>query len=248
MNKLFISLSTIIAVFFIPGLASADLGPKPSMRFELVSGETFSIDSGQQIECDDSSCKDGKPLEEVGPQRFSCTKDSCFSSAYGYAPYHKLVLVIDGKKIESNIFKTKKFDSTYTVSISGNNLSVDGVSGEKVLVQQNYLSKTAVALFITLALECVMLFLAIAVYKLPWRILISFFIANISSVSVFWFLAIWFNISALLIVVIGEILIVFYEAMIYWLLLKKSYNYGKMVILSFALNLVSSIATMFIRI
>src|SRR4030067_2750863 len=245
MKKALISLSFITAVLFMPGLANADLGPKPSMNFKVVSDKTFSIDNGEQIECQDASCKESKALEQLGPQHFSCTKDSCSSLAYSYAPYHKLVLEIDGKKMESNVFKTKGFGSTYTVYISGNDLLVDAASETKSLGIINLLSETVLAIWITLAIELVLLLLAIVVFKLPWKILIPLLIANITSVSVFWLLTGWVNLASLAVVIFVEVAIVFYEALIYWLFLKKKYNYGKMVVLSFALNLISYFATIF---
>lgn len=248
MKKVLIVLSMIFAVVFVPGLARADIGPKPSMSFKFVSDKTFSIDSGEQIECRDSSCKDGKPLKQQGPQHFSCTKESCSSLAYGYAPYHKLTLDIDGKKMESNVFATKDSGSTYTVYLSGDKLSVDATPENKTLLFKNLLSETAVALAVTLTIELILLLLAVAIFKLPWKILAPFLIANITSVPVLWFLAGWFNLTSLPFVIVGEIIIVFYEALIYWLFLKDKYSYGKMLALSFALNLFSFIATIFIGI
>ena len=64
---------TLGAVLAAAAPASADIGPKPSMtfRFEYQSPRT-AITSGQQIECKQSDCTDGVPLEEIGPQRFWC--------------------------------------------------------------------------------------------------------------------------------------------------------------------------------
>lgn len=248
MKKILISFIFIVAVLFVPELVKADLGPKPTMKFKFVSDNEFKITEGQQIECEDSECKNSNPLTEAGPQGFSCETNSCSSMAYGYSPYHKLSLKINGKKMESNIFETKGSNPTYTVYISGDSLSVGSLPANKDVVVKNLLSETATALLITLGIELIILILAIAIFKFPWKILIPFLIANVTSVPALWFFTGWFSLTTLSFVLAGEIIIVFYEALIYWLFLRKEYVYGKMFALSFALNLISFIATMFIKI
>jgi hypothetical protein len=70
----------------------ADAGPKPGMHFTLTfEGDPVAIVQVQLIECEDEMCADGQPLEELGPQRITCTEQECSSVAYGYAPYHNRV-------------------------------------------------------------------------------------------------------------------------------------------------------------
>ena len=123
----------IILLFFAASFlplytASADTGPKPGMSFEFtqeVSGQPVTITSGVLLECEQSDCSDGKPLEQAGPQRFSCDTTSCSAMAYGFSTYHRLEIQFsDGKTRQSNIFKTAGFNSTYTVTIRQDDLLV----------------------------------------------------------------------------------------------------------------------------
>lgn len=116
---------------FLPGqVVLADTGPKPTMDFQFqqeMTGEPpLTITSGILYECDQPDCSDAVPLEEAGPQRFTCEVNSCRATAYGFAPYHKLELEFsDGKTRQSNIFETAGFDSKYMVTIRPDDLSVE---------------------------------------------------------------------------------------------------------------------------
>ena len=115
-------LSPVRAVF-------ADTGPKPTMDFEFqqaMTGEPpVTILSGILYECDQADCSDAAPLEEAGPQRFTCEINSCHALAYGFAPYHRLEIEFsDGKIRRSDIFETAGFNSQYLVTIRPNDLLV----------------------------------------------------------------------------------------------------------------------------
>jgi hypothetical protein len=107
----------------------ADTGPKPTMDFTFqqeLSGGQVTIISGILYECDQSDCRDAAPLEEAGPQRFTCQGTSCYAMAYGFSPYHRLEIEFsDGQTRQSNIFETAGFDSRYTVTIRPDDLLVE---------------------------------------------------------------------------------------------------------------------------
>src|SRR5437867_4905211 len=108
--------------FLMPShIVLADTGPKPTMEFTFkqeLSGETATITSGILYECEQPDCSDAAPLQQLGPQRFSCDGLSCSALAYGFSQYHKLEIQFsDGKTRQSNIFKTAGFDSKYTVTM-----------------------------------------------------------------------------------------------------------------------------------
>jgi hypothetical protein len=112
----------------------ADIGPKPTMDFEFhyESGTPLAIVEGSQLECDDASCSDGEPLLEGGPQRFTCSQDDCHSLAYGYAPYHRLVIRFsDGLTRESNVFTKDHFEALYRVTVRQNDLVVEEIGGSR---------------------------------------------------------------------------------------------------------------------
>ena len=108
---------------------SADTGPKPSMDFTFkqdIPGTPVTITSGILYECDQADCQDAKPLEELGPQRFSCQATSCSAMAYGFSTWHRLEIQFsDGKTRQSNIFETSQFQATYQVTIRPDDLLVE---------------------------------------------------------------------------------------------------------------------------
>lgn len=127
--KIFIFCLTLLALLHAPGVL-ADTGPKPTMDFQFsqqMTGEPpVMITSGILYECDQSDCSDAAPLEEVGPQRFTCDVNSCRATAYGFAPYHRIEIEFsDGKTRQSDVFRTAGFDSKYTVTIRPEDLLVE---------------------------------------------------------------------------------------------------------------------------
>ncbi|NWG75995.1 MAG: hypothetical protein HXY24_15570 [Rubrivivax sp.] len=94
---------------------------KFTFEFEI---EAVSIVEGQLLECQDETCSDAAPLEERGPQRFTCTESECSSIAYGYAPYHRLVITFADRTRESNVFEKSGFAARYVVTVSEDALLV----------------------------------------------------------------------------------------------------------------------------
>jgi hypothetical protein len=128
-TKLFLSL--LFLQLLLPARAVlADTGPKPTMDFEFkqeMPGEQVTITSGILYECEQSDCSDAAPLEELGPQRFTCEANSCYAMAYGFSPYHRLEIQFsDGQTRQSNIFETAMFNATYTVTVRPEDLLVEG--------------------------------------------------------------------------------------------------------------------------
>jgi hypothetical protein len=106
----------------------ADAGPHPSMQFIFISrvkpGPT--ILSGQLLECQDEACVQSEPLPQLGPQRFECQANSCYSSGYSYTPYHRLVIEFsDGVTRRSNTFTKRAFAANYLVTIHEESLVVE---------------------------------------------------------------------------------------------------------------------------
>ena len=127
-SKLLI-LSFCLLVFMPLQAVRADTGPKPQMEFQFrqeVSGERLTITSGILYECDQPDCSDAAPLEELGPQRFTCEVDLCRATAYGFAPYHRIEITFsDGQMRQSNVFETAGFDSLYAVTVHPDELLVE---------------------------------------------------------------------------------------------------------------------------
>jgi len=118
-----------LLIFLSAQTVRADTGPKPTMDFAFkqdASGEPPTITSGILYECEQSDCSDATPLQQVGPQRFTCEANSCHALAYGFAPYHQIEIAFsDGKTLQSNIFQTAGFESSYSVTIRPGDLLVE---------------------------------------------------------------------------------------------------------------------------
>ena len=129
--KKIILLLFCLTIFLPTRLVAADTGPKPSMEFmfsQQSTAEPLTIVSGILYECEQSDCSDAAPLEELGPQGFRCTENSCDAVAYGFAPYHRIEIEFsDGRTRQSNIFETAGFDSRYIVTIQPDDLLVDAL-------------------------------------------------------------------------------------------------------------------------
>ena len=115
----------ILQTFWLPPVARADTGPKPTMDFEFIGSGELMIVSGILYECDQSDCIDAAPLEELGPQGLRCDATSCRALGYGFAPYHILEIEFsDGVTRRSNIFETAGFASKYTVTVQPDDLLI----------------------------------------------------------------------------------------------------------------------------
>jgi len=111
-----------------PKNVRADAGPHPSMQFIFTSRviPAPAILSGRLIECQDEACVQAGSLPELGPQRFECQVSACSSSAYSYAPYHRLQIIFsDGVTRQSNTFTKRAFAANYLVTIQQGSLEVE---------------------------------------------------------------------------------------------------------------------------
>ena len=98
-----------IFAFFCFCPAWADVSPKPEMEFSFIyeTATKPAIDPlhSEQIQCEDNQCLSAKPLGSYGLQKLRCTENTCFSIAYDYEPFQKLVIAFaDGSKRESQVF------------------------------------------------------------------------------------------------------------------------------------------------
>ena len=127
--------ATAMAFFFIILLslmnpistARADISPKPNMSFEFIyeTDEPLTIISGIQLQCQDPDCLDASPLDEDERQLLTCTATKCGSYAFGYSPFHRLVITFsDGVTRESNTFGKNYFEANYKVTVRSDNLEV----------------------------------------------------------------------------------------------------------------------------
>jgi hypothetical protein len=172
----------IAALLLVPAsTAWADVGPKPSMSFTFqFDGDPIAIVEGQLLECDDEECTSPEPLEELGPQKFSCTETECSSIAYGYADYHKLVITFADGERESNVFTKKAMAARYRVTVSEDGLEVQEV--------RNPIGRLCCpSFFVTLVLETLVAVGYLRAYGLPQAALGWVPLASVLTLPVVWF-------------------------------------------------------------
>lgn len=264
---LFFLLAASSVGFFWPLAVRADLGPKPSMDFEFVyATETaLTIVDGQQIVCEQSDCGDGVPLEQAGPQGFSCGENSCSSLAYSYGGnYSRLVITFsDGKTRTSNIFYNESFAPTFTVTVADDALTVadstspvvkfidDLTTGDASFTYpNNVFFQAGVALIITLIVEILCsLGIAYFVFKklksTVKKLLLVVLIMNCVSVPALW--AILYALSsASVMLLIAEIGVLLLETLILYAFLKPNLSFISAFVASAVLNMASFAAGLLI--
>jgi hypothetical protein len=126
---------TFVSLMIFFGSVGADMGPKPTIIFDLVyeTTEPLEVVEIELFLCEDVDCKDGHLLEkDLGPQNIDCPETGrCESMAYGYAEHQRLMITFsDGVIRESNIFEKKHFDATYKVIVQEDALLVESTGGK----------------------------------------------------------------------------------------------------------------------
>jgi hypothetical protein len=195
---LWAALAACLFLAFSP-TALADVGPKPEMRFYFVFEEDspLIVAEGDLIECDDAACSSGKPLEQVGPQDFTCSETECRSMAYGYAPYHRLVIAFsDGSQRESNVFEKKAFSADYKVVVREGDLQVDEIN-----LQQTF----ACPSLLTLGVEFFIALAFLSINRMPKRWLLWVLVGNIVTLPVVWLLLPMTGLPAILVMLVSEL-------------------------------------------
>jgi len=142
-------------------------------------GDPIAIVEGQLLECEDKECASAEPLEEVGPQGFSCSETECSSIAYGYADYHKLVITFADGERESNVFTKKAMAARYQVTVSEDGLEVQEV--------RNPIGRLCCpSIFVTLVLETLVAVGYLRAFGLPQAALGWVPLASILTLPVVW--------------------------------------------------------------
>ncbi|MBI5066430.1 hypothetical protein HZA97_09430 [Candidatus Woesearchaeota archaeon] len=238
MKNKFITLPLLLLTILIYSFpVYADIGPKPSMSFNLIyeTSQEINLIDGEQYQCSDKDCADIKPLGEFGPQRLRCSQSSCHSLAYGYSPYQKLVLNFSDKNRESNVFNTNSFNSNFNVKVTESQLIIEDVTP---LLSRGETPYFLNALILTVVLELLTALIYLSRAKISKKVLASVFVANIISLPIVWFV---FPIlqNPFLILVLSEIFAVVFEMYFIHVLNKRSITLKQSFKLSLIMNLVS---------
>ena len=236
MKKLFL----LLLVLCPATLAWADVSPKPEMEFSFiyntVQQPAINPVFSEQIQCQDNQCTESKPLGRYGMQKLYCTPSGCFSVAYEYTDFQKLIIAFeDGSKRESNIFPAAhKLRARYNVYVQEDSLTVEPSNVTPDLGA--WARRDALfSLVIILLLEL----LAAAAYLIytqkSFTILYSVAVANVFTTLISWVLLAWYASDS-------AFLWVFYvlaEAFIVRLMNLKKISLKESFMLSIAVNVTS---------
>jgi hypothetical protein len=223
--------------------AHADVGPKPTADFEFeYQIAPVDIVEGQLIECEDEACVEGKPLEELGPQRFECEERSCSSMAYGYADYLKLVITFTDRQRESNVFTKGAFAATFKVVVLESSLQVEEVR-KGIGVGGCCCSGLAA----TVALEVVVAMAYVSVFHLPKAVLGWVPLGSVLTLPVVWFVFPQLPLAAGWAVGLAEGFAVLAEAGLVYLATRRRIGLKHAAALSLAMNGVSFLLGLLLR-
>ena len=236
MKKLLLPLLLLLPL----GAAWGDVSPKPEMEFSFIYNTPTKplIDPAhsEQIQCSDNQCLESKPLGHYGLQKLYCNSGSCFSVAYEYTDFQKLIIAFsDGTKRESNIFPAAhKLRARYNVYVEKDKLTVEPSDVTPNLAGWAR-TDALFSLVIILLLELVAAFAYLMYTQKSFTILWSVAVANILTTAVSWILLAWYASDT-------AFLWIFYvlaEALIIRLMNLKKISLKDSLILSVAMNVTS---------
>ena len=243
--KLDRSLFLLAAVVAMLPLATAraDAGPKPTANFEFeYQVAPVDIVEGQLIECEDETCDTGRPLEELGPQRFECAERSCSSMAYGYADYLKLVITFTDRQRESNVFTKEAYAAAFKVIVLESSLQV-----EEVRKGIGVGSCCCSGLATTIALEMAVAIAYVGIFHLPKVVLGWVPLASLLTLPVVWFVFPQLRLAAGWTVGLSEGFAVLVEAGLVYLATRGRIGLKHAAALSLAMNGVSFLLGLLLR-
>lgn len=186
---------TLLTCLIIP--AWADVSPKPEMEFSFIY-ETQNkplIDPAhsEQIQCKDNQCLESKPLGHYGIQKLYCSAGKCFSVAYEYTDFQKLIIAFtDGSMRESNIFVApRKLRARFNVYVYDDALAVEPTD-----LIPDASAWTRLDAWVSLLIILILELLAAAAYaiytKKSFRILYSVAVANLVTTAISWLYLAWY--------------------------------------------------------
>lgn len=232
-------LSVIVLAFCIVPLW-AGISPKPEMDFTLIyqieRTPAVKPDTSEQIQCQDNQCIESDPLGEYGIQKLYCRPDGCFSIAYQYEPFQRLVLDFsDGVTRRSNVFRTPaKLRNSFAVYVRDTDLLV-----EPSPKPQNFNALLRADAWASLVIILVMEILAALAYLIytgkSFRVLYAVVLANLISMPLSWQVLGWLVPAPWFIWLFCFI----FEAAFIWLLNRSQLTAREAGVLSLAMNVTS---------
>ena len=176
-----------LLIISLLSFATADLSPKPSMEFDILynTSGNISLEGGKQLQCKSPSCRNATRLKDYGPQGFRCSDDKCSSLAYVYSKFNKLKLNFSDRTRESNVFTTDNQDAKFEVIVGESDLRVKEVTP---LTAKESFQTFSTTVFLTFLIEIPVAAVFLTIVGFSKRVLGLVSVANITSLTLFWFL------------------------------------------------------------
>ena len=182
----------------------ADVSPKPEMEFNFIcnTAQKPAIDPlhSEQIQCSDNQCIESKPLGVYGLQKLYCQPTGCFSIAYKYDNFQKLIITFaDGTTRESNVFAAPDtLRARFNVHVNEDDLTVTPTTLKAD--SRAWARRDAwVSLILVLVIELVAAMAYLSYRRKSFTILYSVGVANLLTTAASWMvLALYVKETALL--------------------------------------------------
>ncbi len=248
-------------ILLLVSSASADLGPKPTVHFDVTYNGQPPQDglfSAKMLACQD---KDTPPSRDIIPQLNISQYDSqedcywmpaefawggqCTSSTckFTYFPPNEFKLAIYLESQDQVFISEKATRNDYNSNYKANLLPGGSIHLEDVtpFSQSSGLKRIKTfffALFITLVFELLTALVFVSISKDSKRLLIPVFIASIITLPIVWFVFPLLKILPL-VIILAESFAVVFEAYFIYYFSRKTFSLKKSFLLSFIMNAVS---------
>ncbi len=226
---------TILLLALLLPLASADIGPKGTVQFNLIyeTSEPVTLTDSRLIGYEDEHCI--SEIEFRSFERFECAQKECRSSIFP-KQYYRLILDFSDRERQSNVFNITNYGTEFDVRVTDSELIVEDATPISVAI---FYAMPDFALLFTLniILELIISLIFIAVLNKSMKVIAAVIIANLISFPVLWQLLA----SGAEFLLLFEALIVLFEGLFIYYFMKKVIPIYQSLTLSLILNICSFI-------
>ncbi len=236
MKRSHIVLAILLLALLLP-LASADIGPKGTVQFNLIYeiSEPVTIIDSRLIKYEDERCLNETELRRF--ERFGCAQKECRARTFP-GGYNRIIINFSDRERQSNAFNISKYRAVFDVHVTDSELIV-----EETTVVFYTLSGFALFFILNILIELIISLIYIAVMDKPMKVIAAIVIANSISFPALWQLlasGAEFSLGAEFLLLL-EALIVLFEGLVIYYFMKKVIPIYQLLILSIVMNICSFI-------
>lgn len=231
LKRAHIILAILLVLALLP-LASADMGPKGAMQFNLIyeTSESVTLIDSRLVRYTDEQCLNETKLYRF--ERFECAQNEC-RAGVETAKYDRLIINFSDLQRQSNVFSIIGYGAEFDVHVTDSELIVEETTPRSVVV---FYKMPEFALFFALnmMLELIIALIFIAVLNKSMKVIAAVLIANLISFPALWQILacdIEFTIFMTL-----ESFIVLFEGIFIYYFMKKTIPISQSLALSLIMN------------